>query len=421
MGTYENRRRAASVARVPRRAGSISPFRQCSATDYFRSALYACAPRTRIQKEVFGESKSARPQAKCQAFDLGPRFPRHGTLERRFSHFAGEFCIGQALAHDLTDANIEAFAVGHLPIVETECLFVDVPEQVKRLDTDVGSMQAAFQQAPEIVHAVGVHIAVHVFDRMVDNGVLIVCTQTFIRLQFIGENRSARFDMLADLLLKFALAAIVYNEGPHVAAALYHAHDYGLVFAASASDDALTLRLVHVARFAADEGFVNLDFTCELAAVLPLLSKANPVKHEPRGLLGHSKRFRNFATADAILAVEYQPHCREPLVQTERRVLEDSSNLHRELPSWMTDAALPAQLILQESHSGTAAPRTGNATLPLRATGDKIAQAVPLIREVQDRFLQGLWFISVFHALIVRQNRVLVNYIFALIKVRRIE
>jgi hypothetical protein len=36
------------------------------------------------------------------------------------------------------------------------------------------------------------------------------------------------------------------------------------------------------------------------------------------------------------------------------------------------------------------------------------------IREIQDCLLQGFWF--VFHALIVRRNRVLVNYIVALIR-----
>src|SRR5208337_3621740 len=148
--------------------------------------------------------------------------------------------------------------------------------------------------------------------------------------------------------------------------------------------------------------------------MLSLLSKTDAMQHEPRGFLSHPKRFRNFATAHTVLAVEYQPHCRKPLIQAERRILEDGSNLHRELPSWMTDTALPAQLILQEADAGATTPRAGNAVLPLRATGDKIAQAVFLIREVENCFLQALWFVSVFHALIVRQNRVLVNYIFTL-------
>src|SRR5208337_1328916 len=115
--------------------------------------------------------------------------------------------------------------------------------------------------------------------------------------------------------LKFALATIIHNEGPHASAALHHAHDYGLIFAASSGDDALTLRLVHVARFSADEALIDFDFAREFAAMLSLLSKADAMQHEPRGFLSHPKRFRNFATANTVLAVEYQPHCRKPLIQ----------------------------------------------------------------------------------------------------------
>jgi hypothetical protein len=172
---------------------------------------------------------------------------------------------------------------------------------------------------------------------------------------------------------------------------------------------------MHIARFASDKGLIDFNFAAEFAAMLPLLGKPDTMEHEPCGFLSHSKRFRNFATANAILAVKDQPHCRKPLVQTERRVLEDSSNLHRELSPRVAFAALPAQLILQEADTRTAAPWTGNAVLPLGATGDEIVQAVLLIREVQDRFLQGLWFVCAFHASIVRWNRVLVNYIIALI------
>src|SRR5271157_1340911 len=397
-----------AVARVPRRAGSISPLRQCNAADSCRSALHACAPRTRVQKEVNGESESTRPKAEGQALDLGPRFPRQGGLERRFSYLAGEFRIGEPLADDLTNANIEALSGSHFPIVKTKRLLVNVAEQMEWLHANVGSMQAAFQEAPEVLHHVSMDVAVRVLNSMVDNGVLIVCSQTFVRFQLVSEDRRARFDMLTDLLLKFPLATTIYNESPNIAAAFYHAHDYGFILAASSGDDTCTLRLVHVARFSADESLIHFDLARELAAMFALLSKPNTMQHEPRSLLGDSKRTRNLATTHTILAVEDHPHCRKPLVQAERRILEDGSNLDRKLPPWMAHAALPAQLILEKPDARTTASRADNAVLPLRTTGDKIAKAILLIGEVQDCLLQGLWF--VFHALIVRQNRVLVNY-----------
>src|SRR5664279_5688610 len=125
---YENATRNCAAG-VHRRPGSISPVRRSYATDSFRSAFHACTPRTCVQKEVFGESEPARSQAKDQAFDLGPRFPRHGLIDGcRFSHLAGEFCIGQAFAHDLADANIETLSIGHFPMIEAKRLLVNVAE-----------------------------------------------------------------------------------------------------------------------------------------------------------------------------------------------------------------------------------------------------------------------------------------------------
>jgi hypothetical protein len=35
-------------------------------------------------------------------------------------------------------------------------------------------VQAALQEAPEILHAVGVYIAIHVLDCVIDDGVLVI-------------------------------------------------------------------------------------------------------------------------------------------------------------------------------------------------------------------------------------------------------
>jgi hypothetical protein len=46
------------------------------------------------------------------------RFPRPCRLvERRFSDLAGEFGIGEALAHDVGDGQMEAVTVGHVRAV----------------------------------------------------------------------------------------------------------------------------------------------------------------------------------------------------------------------------------------------------------------------------------------------------------------
>jgi hypothetical protein len=42
-------------------------------------------------------------------------------------------------------------------------------------------MEPALQKAPEVLHGVGVDVAVHVLNRVVDNGVLILFLQAVVR------------------------------------------------------------------------------------------------------------------------------------------------------------------------------------------------------------------------------------------------
>lgn len=53
-------------------------------------------------------------------------------------------------------------------IVEAERLFVNVTEQVERLHADISSIESALEQAPKILHAVGVNLALNVFDGMIE-------------------------------------------------------------------------------------------------------------------------------------------------------------------------------------------------------------------------------------------------------------
>ena len=71
------------------------------------------------------------------------------------------------------------------------------------------------------------------------------------------------------------------------AATFEDSHNYRFAIGTARFDSAFADRFVHVPRFAADEGFVYLDFAAKLPSVrLILHRKANPVKHEPSGLLG---------------------------------------------------------------------------------------------------------------------------------------
>jgi hypothetical protein len=45
------------------------------------------------------------------------------------------------------------------PIVETESLLVEIPEQVEWFDADICALQSAFQQTPEVFESVGMNLS----------------------------------------------------------------------------------------------------------------------------------------------------------------------------------------------------------------------------------------------------------------------
>src|SRR5207247_1775629 len=88
---------------------------------------------------------------------------------------------------------------------------------------------------------------------------------------------------------------------------------------------------VHIARLAADEGFICFDRPGHLVDRAGMLRVANAVQHEPRSTLGYFDVTGYLVGTNAVLAVRKQPHSTQPLVQFDRRILEDSANLNREL------------------------------------------------------------------------------------------
>jgi hypothetical protein len=67
---------------------------------------------------------------------------------------------------------------------------------MERFDPDISSLQSALEQVPEAFQIVCVNIAIHVFDRMINDDVLVISFQTVVGQQLIGEDRRAGFYML---------------------------------------------------------------------------------------------------------------------------------------------------------------------------------------------------------------------------------
>src|ERR1039458_6061086 len=294
-------------------------------------------------------------------------------------------------------------------------IFSDELKSYKGLETDY--QHAIINHAVEYVngnvHPIGMDVAIYILNRVVDDRVLVVGFQPFVRFQFVTEDCRASFDVLTDVALELLPAPVANHHCANFTAALHHSHNDGLVFAASAGDNASTLALVHVAGLASDEGFVYFNLPAQFSAALALLRESDPVQEEPCGFLSHAERPCDFTTADAVLAVQNHPGCGKPLIQTNGGILHDGSDLHGKLALVMSIAALPPQLILEETDLGATADRAHNAVIPFRPPRHKVVQAVLGNSKEDDCFLEGLGFAWAFHTSIMPQNRVLVKYIFA--------
>ena len=70
---------------------------------------------------------------------------------------ASQLVVGNAFADNACNGDAETFGVRQLTIVKSVGLFIEVAEEVERLNTDVSSVNAPLQQAPEVLHRVRVH------------------------------------------------------------------------------------------------------------------------------------------------------------------------------------------------------------------------------------------------------------------------
>ncbi len=284
--------------------------------------------------------------------------------------------------------------MGKFPKIEAKHLLVQIPEEMKLFDTNIGSLKSALKQAPEVFESVGVNLSVNVLFRMVDNLVLeSLMPKSLIGHERIGVDRASRFDVSADVSLQKMLAAITDNGGANFSAALQHSDNGGFIFGASFGNAALPFIGMHEASGTTDESLVHFHFismSAQFGSGIVLHRKPDSVKHEPRGLLSDAQSACHFVRADSVFAVRNHPNANEPLIEGQSGILKDSSNLHAELLLSVFLFAFPHAPSGDKTNISTATSWAGNAIGP--APRNHELQAVVGVGEVNDSLLEGLWF-----------------------------
>src|ERR1019366_9319901 len=117
----------------------------------------------------------------------------------------------------------------------------------------------------------------------------------------------------------------------------------------------------------------------------------NAVHHKPSSFLSDSYILGDLATADSILAISEQPHGGKPLIKTDGGVFAKASDLNGKFAFEVMTGASPGASLCTKFNFGR--PATGASDYAIRPAPDgQIVDAVVGIREVQDCFLQALWF-----------------------------
>src|SRR6267154_2751471 len=177
-------------------------------------------------------------------------------------------------------------------IVVPEHLFVEIPEQVERLDVDVCSLDSALEQTPEVFQSVRMNLPINVSLRMVHNCMPIsVVIEPVIRCEVVRVDRAARLDVSADFRFQFMPLASMKRFSANFAATLKNANDSRLTFGPASQNNSASFIRVHEASSTADERLVYFHFstgTAHLHCFLFMESKTNAVHHEPCRLLSDS-------------------------------------------------------------------------------------------------------------------------------------
>src|SRR6266545_4194503 len=193
------------------------------------------AGRVQEVREFDGEAV-ARPEARAR--------PQAPLLA------ASEFGVSELPASGSYQHGFESHSVIEVALVEREASLVEVAEQVERLNADVCPVQAALQQAPEVLHAVGVDASVHIRLGVVDGLVGVVGVEAAVGGERVRVDGRSRFDAFADTVVEGAALDVGDDLCAYRAAALDHPEHLGLVHDAGAVDLPLAVGLVHIPRLA---------------------------------------------------------------------------------------------------------------------------------------------------------------------------
>jgi len=290
-------------------------------------------------------------------------------------------------------------AVLMLPFIEAEGLLIQITEKVKRFDVYISPFDRAFEQRPEVFHAVSMDMTVDVANRMINHIVRVFVAKAVVASQRVRMDFRSLQYVLTHIGLQFRAFAGVHGlnfnsrclvPSSALQQSYYRSHGHSARF----DVPRFLYSLMHITSFSPDESFIHFHNSAHLHKASGLHGVANPMKHEPSGFLSHAKRAMQLVATNPVLRIHDQPKRAKPFIQTNRGVFKNSSNLRAKL--FPASFALPHATRGNKRNILALAMRAINAIRP--TLGNDESQRNIRVREVFDALLQRLGkFNFVFH------------------------
>lgn len=283
--------------------------------------------------------------------------------------------------HQLTDHRI-----GTIPAIVTKLKLPKILCKMLRADMNMGAINPAFQLRPKALNAVHGRASgrdilfATVVDRLVP--VAVNCAQSAISNQFVSMDLAIGLNMLGDDRHQRSAASIGNHTSDNLAAALHHAENNGLAFAALPTiHNAANKRLINFDRAErTTKRTVSINFRHILADF---------VAHAPSRFVGHAKLALDFLRGHAVARGAEKKHHIEPVAQTSARPVKRSVGSRIDLrAAILTRIAAPS---LHAVEVGIAATLLAIVTVAVART-HKVIEAAFLGREAVLKLAKGRCF-----------------------------
>ena len=216
--------------------------------------------------------------------------------------------------------------IGVEAVVIPELKFSDIQRQIFCGNLVIGTDNAALQDRPEAFDGLGMDGTANILPaRMVNGFVRVVAVQMFVANPFVGaEQADLGGNAFVDECFEGAGTNVPNHAGDDVALAANGTRQSNILPRAASGPAAAALVPMPVLGLTADEGFVNLDNSHELAEIFVGKARADPVCHVEGGpVRPETERPVDLVGGNPLFAGEHQVDDAEPVPQRLVRVLED--------------------------------------------------------------------------------------------------